>query len=256
MVLTICIFSKCSSCDIKPPSPYSSIKIISPAVYQLNENGTEVDIKLDIHSFVEDDAYLVLRVEKLCHQYSSNTPSIYEGFKDSLKIEGFHVRSYSTLYNYNGITDTDGSIVDFPMYIKKTSIRKGNNKEEFKIVLPRTLSSINAQVRVLIGIVRFNAEIKNNFENFPDKYKWSVTTQCDHGNFDSYPKFYFENFPDSSKTSFVFSNFYILESMSWMSGNEIPTLYEKCGFPAKEYTFSFTEYPNWGLICFWIEPYI
>ena len=149
-VIPICLFSKCSSCEIKPPSPYSSIKIIYPAVYQINENGTEVDITLDIHSYIEDDAYLVLRVDKLCHQYSSNALSIYGGFEDSLKIAGFNVRSYSTFYHYNSIIDTDGSIVDYPMYIKKTSIRKGNNKEELKIVFPRTLSSINAQVRVQI----------------------------------------------------------------------------------------------------------
>ena len=137
--------------------------------------------------------------------------SYYESFKDSLKIDGFHIRAYrqiindSTYINNGNCTGFVGipfeTPFDYPVYFKKIRVKKGKNKESFKIVLPRELVSIPGEIRVLVGIGRWNDEIKSRFEeNFPGDYE---LTERDI----AYQNLYFETFPDSSKTSFVFSTF-------------------------------------------------
>ena len=250
IIVCFILMWSCSYCKVKPPDPPTVIQLESSVDYQLDKSGTELDMKLEFHSDIMDDAYLILQVEKLCQIYS---PAIFEGFRDSLRIDGFKVRSYSIYYFYNIDSysiDTVGTPVDYPIYIKKLFVKKGKNNEDFKIVFPRNITSNSAKIRVWIGIVRFNDEIKRNFEKFPEKYQYSSMS---HNIANNYKKFYLNVFPDSSNTSLVFSNFSFIEEMSWLSGNEAPTVTSTCGFPAKDFTFNFPEYRNFDVVSFFIN---
>ena len=140
LCLTIYILSMCRGyCKVDWSYPATHLIQFNKQIdYQIN--GAELEVKLDINSSVTDEAYLVLYVEK---EYSA----VLEGFKDSLKIDGFHVRSY---HIPNGCSaDEVPTPVDYPVYIKKTSIKKGVNRENFKIVFPKNIASIPAKVLLL-----------------------------------------------------------------------------------------------------------
>ena len=193
------------------------------------DTGSEIHVKLEIDSEFTDDAFLVLYTSgkqylPCIHYLIYNTAtskydkdstvyqSVYEPFRDSLKIDGFHIRSYSVFsnINYNSINGFFvKNPVDYPVYFKKIRVKKGKNKENFKIVFPRDLVSIPSAMSFQIGVGRFNDEIKSRFEeNFPGDYElseWEKNLQ----------NVYFEFFPDSSKTSFVFSNFQLLTRISF-----------------------------------------
>jgi len=200
----------------------------------------EIDVNLDIRSEFTGDAYLVVatvgNIYRSCTIYKTinlvtsetTTDSIIcspriETFKDSLKIDGFHIRAYTQYINdsyfIEGNYYADDALFaeipvetpfDYPIYFKEIRVRKGKNRENFKIRFPRELASIPGRVDVWIGIGGFSADIKSRFEeNFPGDYK---LTERDI----AYQNSYFESFPDSSKTSFVFSRFGLLQEISFL----------------------------------------
>ena len=215
--LILAIFPSCcrkSACvDFATPSVINTIIVD----YQL-KNGTELDVNLDFHSDIADDACLVIYFVK---HYTGKK----EGFKDSLKIDGFHIRCYTSKHiYYHGAGAPD----DYPVYIKKIFVEKGKNKENFKIVLPKNID-LMPYMSIGLAIVRYNDAIKSNIENFPEFpshfHRFYHITQSE---INDYQQSYFECFPDSSKTSLVFSYFPFLINMSYLEGNEAPGYYEKC----------------------------
>ena len=217
------------------PTPYMvSYNFVGRPYWQSwPDKGVEINVNANIYSQFSDDAFIVLSAVKIYSPYTVyhvldkttkeylepnsyvHHPHIYEGFKDSLKIDGFDIRSYMQYRYFEDGGDFGifvGTPVDFPVYFKKISLIKGTNKENFKIVFPRERCSIPGEVIIYMGIGRFNDEMKIRFENFPDVCE---LRECElTGRDKSYANFYFETFPDSSKTSLVFSNFELLEKMS------------------------------------------
>ena len=121
--------------------------------YQLNNNGTELDMKLYFDSDFADNACLALFVYKRFNSSPSYLPFNAEGFKDSLKIDGFHIRSYTTsFYDDWGI----GTLFDFPVYAKYAFIEKGKNQESFKIVFPNDIAINEGKVFVDFIVFKFN----------------------------------------------------------------------------------------------------
>jgi len=201
------------------------------------DKGSEINVKLDIRSEFSGDAYLVVstmgkefRPYTIYRTFNLATSEVTEDsivcnsylepFRDSLKIDGFHIRAYSQLDNdstyVQSYTTTCSRFVkipfetpfDYPVYIKQILVKKGKNKENFKIVFPRELVSIPGKNIIIVGIGCFNDEIKSRFEeNFPGDYE---LTERDI----AYQNLYFKTFPDSSKTSFVFSC-HLMESISF-----------------------------------------
>ena len=165
ILVIACFVPRCSrsKCAIEWPIPATHlIQFKKQVTYHLDKNGTELNVMLDFNSVIADDACLILYAEKEYHLLSLDAPVELEGFKDSLKIDGFHVRSY--FLPTGCYADEVLNPVDYPVYIKKVSIKKGANREEFKIVFPRNIASIPGKVMVSAGIVRLNDEIRNNFE--------------------------------------------------------------------------------------------
>jgi len=234
LCITICFLTGCARKNGEPnPTPHMIYYdfIDRPYWEFWPDKGKEINVKLDIHSEFTDDAYLAVYTfgkefrSQITYQTISlvtseiTTDSIVcrsylETFRDSLKIDGFHIRAYRQYLNSDslyifGFSPECNRFVefpfetpfDYPVYFKKIRVKKGKNKESFKIVLPRELVSIPGEIRVLVGIGRWNDEIKSRFEeNFPGDYE---LTEYDKAN----QNLYFETFPDSSKTSFVFSTF-------------------------------------------------
>ena len=194
-----------------------------PYPYYWLDKDDEINVNMIIRSDFSDDAFIVLYAVKEYRPYTRyyfldtttneiefshyvSHPFIYEGFKDSMKIADFSIRSYFQYHNslvdakngaYHGEPD------DFPVYFKEISVRKGINREHFKIVFPRELISIPGKVHVGLGIGLYNDEMKKRFEIFPEVcelYDEDIT----------YKNFYFEAFPDSSMTSLAFSSFTLL----------------------------------------------
>ena len=143
LFLVIFTLSMCN-CDFNPSEATSIIHFSNSVDFHLRDNGTELDVKLDFQSKFSDNAFLILLVGK---EY----PTYTEGFKDSLKIKGFSIRSYSLSYDYC-INDA-GSPFDYPLYIKTISIKRGQNKESFKIVFPRNIASISEVICVEVTVV-------------------------------------------------------------------------------------------------------
>jgi len=238
----ICFSSGCAKKNgdpnHKPYQIYYYNFIDRPWYESWEDKGSEINVKMDIHSEFTDDAYLIVYTNGkefrqhyiyrtfnlatsevtedsiVCHSY-------LESFRDSLKIEGFHIRAYTVYDNdsayVNGYNTTCSRYVeipfetpvDYPVYFKQIRVKKGKNRENFKIVFPRELVSIPGIVRIYVGIGRFNDEIKSRFEeNFPGDYE---LTERDI----AYQNLYFETFPDSSKTSFVFTNYNLLSGISF-----------------------------------------
>ena len=265
LILAICFSSGCGKDEKPNHTPYMIHYdfIGRPYWEPWQDKGKEINVKLDIRSEFSDDAYLVLWAEKEYWPYTiyhvhdpvmyegamdstvvAKQP-IYEGFKDSLKIDGFHIRSYYIFRHFydDPIDGTFvGTPVDFPVYLKYIRVRKGKNSEKFKIVFPRDLVSIPGRINVLLGIGRFNDEIKSRFENFPGDYELSEPQI-------SYYNLYFENFPDSSKTSLVFSSFLGIASF-------YPDNFQK--HAGKHYFFSQNIFLNIysGAPRLWYEEYI
>jgi hypothetical protein len=144
--------------------------------------------------------------EPILDSIASQSVESREGTKDNLKIDGFHIRTYAIpheLFYIEGITTP----TDYPVYFKEISLKKGKNKEDFKIVFPRNIASIPGRIHITVGIGRFNDEIKRRFEeNFPGDFELTDRDK-------SYQDLYFKNFPDSSKTSMVFSNIHFLDEI-------------------------------------------
>lgn len=203
----------CSSCcfqyaDVDPVIA-DLITINNNIDFKLNKSDTELDVKIDINSGVAVDAYLILNVSKSMLDY-------IEGFKDSLRIDDFYVRSY---YIYKASIP-----LDFPVYVKNVFLNKGKNTESFKIVFPKSISSIAGKVNVHVGILRSDDEIKNRFETI--------------GRGDN--QLYYEVFPDSSTTSFIFTDSYLLKNLSQLHRNEATKIVSKC--PRYSYWPSYYNY--------------
>lgn len=181
LFLTIFIsYGCCFGVNIEPMHEEKHLINISNLDYQLYNNGKEVAVKFEIMSDFTDNACLILKVAK---EFSSNEPYRYEGFKNSLIIDDFHVRSYSITDSYDMT-----SPVDFPVYVKEIFINKGKNHESFKIVFPKDVASNAGNVYIDILVTIFNNEIKNSLKNI-----------------ESFDHPFFEFFPDSSGTSYAFS---------------------------------------------------
>jgi len=220
LFFAIYFLGECTHCKIEWDYPAAYLIQFKKQVdFQLNESRKELDVQLEINSGFTDDAYLVLYVEK---EYAS----VLEGFKDSLKVDGFHVCSY---HIPDGCSANEvPTPVDYPVYTKKTSIKKGKNSVNFKIVFPKNIASIPAKVIVSVGIVRFNEEIKNNCKadrsNFGYYgYGYDGFTNK-HNCFDNYQKLFFEAFPDSSNTALAFSKFDFLYLNSILANGEAPKI--------------------------------
>jgi len=217
LYLTICTLCGCATVDY-PSRPYMIVFnfVDRPWWESWKDKESEIEVKLDINSQFTDDAYLV--VYPLGKRYCNTTKfSYFESFMDSLKIDGFHIRAYSTRYG--------GDPEAHPVYFKKIFVNKGKNQENFKIVFPRDLVSIPAAIGFSIGIGLFNDEMKKRFEeNFPGNYE---LTELDK----NIQNAYFETFPDSSKTSFVFSYPTLLNEISFFPEDSI-------GYKGKQYFFS------------------
>ena len=198
--------------------------------YEMNKNGVDLDINLDISSDVTDDAFLVLYAVK---EYP---PDVLEGFKDSLIIDGFHIRSY---FIPNGYDATEVKTpVDYPVYIKKTTIKKGKKLENVKINFPKDIASIKGKVVISTGLVRYNDEIDRKIElrglrNYTRKDGTSFAIR----EFYNYEKIFFETFPDSSNITLAFSHFDFLFGYSILANDEAPEISrENCKFHPPTYS--------------------
>ena len=204
----------CSSCCFEHAEVKRGVvdllTITIPVNYQLDKTWTELDVKLDIKSGFNDDACIIVRLEKIYRPYYTiELPAILGGFKDSLKIDGFHVRAYRVLEDgFTNINDV-ATIIDFPVYIKNIYINKGNNQENFKIVFSK---SVSANVYVYIEVVRFNDELKSKYEAWNGK----INNE------------YFKTFPDSSMTSYIFANSSLFRNLSILDQGEAGTINSKC----------------------------
>ena len=200
----------CKGVVIKPDHDIRyHIEFSYPVDYQLNNNGKELDVTLEIISDFAENACLIVYAGKafLSENPLPGSKFRYEGFKDSLNIDGFHIRSYS-IYDANDLS----SPVDFPVYVKNVFVNEGKSAESFKIVFPDSfeiilqgnwVSGLNTEhVFVYVGIVRFNDEIKS-------KFNFNTYSHINNPNND-----FFKFFPDSSSTSFVFSNSGFFESLT------------------------------------------
>jgi len=185
--------------------------------YELYKNGIELDIHLDISSDITDDAFLVVYAVK---EYPT---AKFEGFKDSLKIEGFHIRSYHIPNGY--LAEEVLTPVDYPVYIKKTFIKKGKNIEKFKISFPKNIASIKGEVVISAGLVRYNDEINRRFAGGnppPSARRGGINFE--RLMFENYRKLFFETFPDSSKTALIFSDMGSLFGFSILENGEAPEI--------------------------------
>jgi len=198
LTLTICVSCRnANDCEPGIPSIFSMDQMID---YEFNKTITVLELKPEIHSKISCEAYLIVFLSKRYSPLSLVEPFKNEGFKDSLKVDGFHVRAYSFFS------------VDYPVYIKKVSIRKGENRVSFKIVFPKNYSGI-ANVIGGIGILRIDEEIINRFENLPSDYELEESQK-------EYVENYFEAFPDSSKTSLMFTGLYMFREMTVLDRGE------------------------------------
>ena len=218
-IYTVPQCTRCNHCQIEWAIPAATdlFQLNKPIEYQMNSDNTELDVKLNFNSGFADDAYLVVYAEK---EYASTLPSVLDGFKDNLKINGFHVRSYFIQNGYHA--DEVITSVDYPVYVKNISVKKGINRESFKIVFPRNIASMQANVSINVGIVRYSNEIKDKFENH---------TTVNHGvdgnelfGYENYKNLFFESFPDSSKTALAFSNFDFLFDLSILADGKNPKI--------------------------------
>lgn len=230
LFFTLCFFCGCAEKKgDKNPTPYMIYFdfLDRPFYESWTDKDAVINVNINIQSEFSDDAFIVLTAVKeyspytIYHVYDKATNvlpkdsivyhhKVFEGFSDSLKIEGFDICSYMQFRHYydDSVAGTFvGAPNDFPVYFKKISVSKGKSKENFKIVFPRELVSILGKVEVNVGIGRLNDEINRRFENFPGEYE---LTEQDK----DYVNFYFDIFPDSSNSSLVFSNFLFLEEMS------------------------------------------
>jgi len=196
IILTICGSKACCfGVEIDPPYE-EKYQIRFNNNQDLQINGTELDVKIDFFSDFTDNACLILSVVK---EFSKEDHHIYEGFRDSLEIDNFYIRSYSIkIYNpsnlssislYDNIMNGSISPIDFPVYVKNIFINTGKNYESFKIAFPENISSTAGSIYVDIAIVRFNKDIKRKFE---------MQTRLTYLS-------YYKIFPDSSVTSFIFT---------------------------------------------------
>jgi len=236
IVLLLTIFHSCcrksADIDFGTPNVINTITVD----YKL-ANDTELDVNLDFHSDIADDACLVMSLVK-----HYRDPTEHEWFKDSMKIDGFNIRCYTPLHILNGF----GTPFDYPVYIKKIFVKKNKNKENLKIVFPKNID-LMPYMSIGVAIVRYNDAIKSNIEKFPDFPSYShILYPIKHEEIDSYQNIYFECYPDSSKTSLVFSNFAYLINMSFLEGNEAPGYYEKC----PPISYKPTHYYNCGFMIF------
>jgi len=197
LFLIISIISGCCPGDRRTiPEEKYPIKF-SSVDWKMNNNGTELGVEIDILSDFTSDACLILNVAK-------EMPSkIDEGFKDSLKIDGFYVRSYS-IKDYDRVINGLGSSTDFPVYVKDVFIIEGKNHASFKIVFPETIASVAWNIYVDAGIFKFDDEIKSKFEH-----------SINRNGID-----YFKIFPDSSSTSYIFTEPSLIKSFAESSGYE------------------------------------
>jgi len=222
LLLTVSTFSMCKPyCEVLWNYPAAHLfRFNKSTSYEMNKNGVELDIKFDISSDVVDDAYLVLYAAK------EHPPDLLEGFKDSLKIDGFHIRSCFIPNSY--YSDEVLTPVDYPVYFKKTAIRKGKNLENFKIIFPRNIKTIKEKVVITTGLVRYNDEIENKIElGLPRDYIINNQIYVGRWHFNNYQKIFFETFPDSSKISLAFSNFDFLLGYSILANGEAPKISKK-----------------------------
>lgn len=197
LILTIYISGCCIA--VKPSHDYIYPIKFSNMDWQLNNDGTELDVKFEILSDFADDACLILNVEK---EISGKRN---EGFRDSLVIDGFYVRSYS-IKDTNRIINGLITPVDFPVYIKEVFIHEGINREIFKIIFPKNIELVSGSVYVEVGIFKFDDEIKGKFELL--NQWWSARNK------------YFKVFPDSSNTSYVFTDPPLIKDYTTFHGSE------------------------------------
>jgi len=212
VIITICVsHSCCFGVEIDPDwEEKYLINFDNTTSWQISDNGTELDVKLEFFSDFTDDACLILYVTK---EIVKDELYLYEGFKDSLEIDNFYVRSYaitvydpsnhSSISNYDKIMNGLISPDDFPVYVKNIFINAGKNHESFKIVFPESIFSISGNVFVDIGIFKFDNEIKSLF-----KYPHGATSD------------YFKVFPDSSNTSYIFSDPVLIQYLTRVHGRE------------------------------------
>ena len=238
MIAVFCFSCKQEPCKVfSEPlwAPVSIIEIKSPVEYYFNKNGNELDVVLDIESGFSDDAYLLLDLKK------KNDTKI-EGFKDSLIMNGFFVRSYFLSDSYiNGGIDT---AIDYPVYIKKLVLDKGINKVSFTIIFPRNIDSF-AEIAVNATILRNNYEIKSQFEEYEEYREYTMNSENRLRR-----KNYFEAFPDSSVVSYIFSNDYQkLYGLTLLSKGEGPFINSSstCG------KFQIRAYYNCSRISFFVK---
>ena len=192
LFFTMCILHGCHFVEECDPSLNDEYLIqFEDLDYQLHNNGAEVDVNFEIRSDFTDDACLILKVVK---EFSRENPKRYEGFKDSLKIDDFDVRSYAITESGQIITGLN-TPVDFPIFVKEFFINKGKNSVSFKIIFPKNIALYEGNVYVDIFATKFNIEIKSSLNDIKSFYQ-------------SHP--YFEFFPDSSGISFAFSDPYII----------------------------------------------
>jgi len=230
LFFAITILSRCG-CVVCWDDPVDLIRFSKSTDYKISDKDIELSIRLDFFSDITDDGCLVVYVEKEYRSVLLEDSVVFEGFKDSLKIDGFSVRSYHISNGY--YAKNVSAPVDYPVYIKEVSIRKGSNSEIIKIVFPKKIPSIQSKIIVSVGIIRINDEIKTNI-----KRGLRRLVHKEYGTYYAYDKYlnyinlFSKTFPDSSKTALVFSNIDFLYEPSILVGDEAPEISVK-GCPGK-----------------------
>ena len=250
LILSICILCRCGSNNViylggecimgLPP-----LFMVSDVYCKLDDTFTLLELKAVIHSPIPFEAYLILRLEKEIKREGAFIER-YEGFKDSLKIDGFDIRSHL-------LVDAT-SPFDYPVYIKKISVKKGTSQVFIdNIVLPKNYSGI-ANLSGQIGVLRIDDEIIKNFEKYPEgfyKIEWdnNIPEFEDLPTGEHYLKEYLNAFPDSSMVSLVFSDFEILRLMSFLDRGE----YTACEcFPEKT---AYLNFSSFHFVIYWCKPF-
>ncbi len=205
-LLLSCRYDKCAGEDM-PIRP--ELIRINDIQWDLNENKTGLDVHVIINSEISDDAIILVS----CLYVVNGTH--YEGIKNDIFINGFDIRTYSIFPDFVVINATP---VDFPRYMKKIYLKKGQQEEKFKISFAESFDIQRNDKTAFVNVVvaRYNDEIKANMESYSSNIN------------DKYYDLYFEAFPDSSVTSYVLSNQSLLEESCVLHNGESEHLLTGC----------------------------
>ncbi len=202
LIINSCSKASQESIDRTSVFPPNNIEIISA---ESSRNGPTVQVHFKIFSKITDNAYILFHLQK--SQLTQNG-SFYEGFGDTLKIDGYSIGSYHQFLYYDYFI---GIPAEFSLFIKKVKLSADNiYSEVINIGLPNCYEKYE-----FVGVLEVFRE-NEYFENLKKVKLIEMADHCNDSDFfqwlcerytdDKKFRRYYEFFPDSSIFSYAITD--------------------------------------------------